>query len=131
MLKITKQSDYGILLISFLKNKKGFVPLSEMIKKISLPKRFLARVAAQLVQKDILESREGKVGGYRLSNQAKKLTLFDYLKIFGGDLAITDCMKPNKKCPWESFCQHQTFFKHNLAKIITKELKEYKLLQIV
>ena len=113
MLNITKQSDYGLLLITHLKDKKGYVPLSNLLTTIDLPKRFLARIAATLTRKKILESREGKVGGYRLSSKAKTFSLYDYLKIFEGDLAITGCMKPGYDCPWDDHCQHKAVLKHS------------------
>ena len=131
MLNITKQSDYGMLLISSLKDKEGYMPLSELLKEVKLPKRFLARIAAELVQAKILKSREGKDGGYQLSDKAKDLNLYDYLKIFEGDLAITKCMKPGYQCPWNEYCQHKSLLKHNLARILGKELRRYKLLQAV
>lgn len=131
MLNITKQSDYGLLLISYLKDKKDYVPLSNLLKKTNLPKRFLARIAAELVQAKVLESREGKIGGYRLNKKTNKLTLYDYLKIFEGDLAITKCMNGDYKCQWDKFCQHKSALKHSLSDILSKDLKRYKLLQIV
>jgi len=121
MLNITKQSDYGLLLITHLKDKKGYVPLSNL----------LTTIAATLTRKKILESREGKVGGYRLSSKAKTFSLYDYLKIFEGDLAITGCMKPGYDCPWDDHCQHKAVLKHSLANILGRELKKYKLLRVV
>lgn len=131
MLNITKQSDYGLLLISQLKDKKDYVPLSSVLKDVTLPKRFIARIAAGLVQANILESREGKVGGYRLAKKAKELSLYDYLKVFEGDLAITKCMIDGYKCPRDKNCIHKTFLKHSLSAILTRDLKKYKLLQVV
>ena len=131
MLNITKQSDYCMLLLSLLKNKKEFVPLSRLLKDIDLPKRFLARIAAELVQTKILDSREGKVGGYRISKLAVKLSLYDYLKIFEGDLALTKCTKPGYDCPWNKYCRHKSVFRHSLNEILSQDLKKYKLLQVV
>jgi len=130
MLNITVQSDYGLLLVSQLKDKKDYVPLSDIFKKIDLPKRFIARIAAELVQANILESREGKVGGYRLAKKAKKLSLYDYLKIFEGDLAVTKCMVHGYKCPRDKSCLHKKFIRHTLSSILIRDLKKYKLLQI-
>ncbi len=131
MLNITVQSDYGIILITSLLDRKDFTPLSSLIEKTNLPKRYLARIAAELAKNKILESREGKVGGYRLTKQAEKITLFDYLKVFEGDLTITKCSKTDYDCPWEGVCEHKSFFKHQLTSVITSELKKYRLLQIL
>lgn len=130
MFKISKTSDYGLLLIEYLKNKKDFVSLSEIIEKTRLPKRFLARIAAKLTNEKILESKEGKVGGYRLTDKIKKLTLYDYLSIFE-DLKITGCSDKNYQCPWKNNCQHQDFFNRKLKKIFIDNLKKERLLKII
>ncbi len=130
MLNITKQSDYGIMLISYLKNEKDFVSLSQLLKKLDLPKRFLARIAAVLVKAGVLVSREGKVGGYKITNKAKNISLYDYLKIFEGDLAFVKCQDPTYDCPRQGYCQHSAFFKYNLTNVLSKQLKKQKLLQI-
>lgn len=130
MLTITNQSDYGIIFISYLIGKKGYIPLSQLVAETKLPGRFLARIAASLVKNKIVESREGKIGGYKLTKKIEKMTLYDYLKIFEGDLALSKCMTANYRCPWENQCQHKSFFQHNLHKIIISSLKKFKLKDI-
>lgn len=130
MLNITSQSDYGLMLISYLKDKKGYVPLSRLLNELDLPKRFLARIAALLVKSGILMSREGKVGGYQIAKKASNLNLYDYLKIFEGELAFTKCQDSHYDCPRKGYCKHKNFFKHNLTSVLSKELKKHKLLSI-
>lgn len=128
MLNITKQSDYGILFVSYLHKKKDYVPLSSLIKETGLPYRFLARIAAELVRNKIVESKEGKVGGYKLSHNIYKTSLYDFLKIFEGDLALSKCcVDPDYRCNWYDSCIHKSFFRNTLTKILTNDLKKYKL----
>ncbi|MBW7960131.1 Rrf2 family transcriptional regulator [Patescibacteria group bacterium] len=131
MLEITKQSDYGLLLVSRLKEKKEYVPLSSILKEVKLPKRFIARIAALLVRAKILESREGKEGGYRLTKKAAEISLYEFFKIFEGDIAMTKCMMDGHRCPLGKNCPHQTFFKRVLKPSLELSLKKYKLLKVV
>jgi Rrf2 family protein len=131
MLNISKQSDYGMLFISYLLHKKDFVPLSELIEKTKLPKRFLARIAAQLVKNKIVESKEGKVGGYKLARKFNEVNLYDYLKIFEGDLSFVDCCTSNCYCPWETICQQKSFLKNKLNKNVAYQLKKWKLVDLL
>lgn len=132
MLKISKQSDYGLLILSYLKNKKGFVSISEMVNNLNLPKRFIARIASVLANHEILVSKEGKIGGYRLSSKIKKIYLLDYLKIFEQDLInLTQCSKENYQCPWEIYCHHKNLFKDKLKKILINQLKNYRLFNVI
>ena len=127
MLNINKQSDYGILFISSLVGKKDYIPLSDLVKKTKLPKRFLARIAAELAKHKIVESKEGKMGGYKLSKQAKIISLYEYLKIFEGELSFVRCNEDNYHCRWEKICSQKNFLQKKLNKIIIDELKKWTL----
>lgn len=130
MLVITNQSDYGILFISYLLNKKDYVPLSEIVKRLNLPSRFLARIAAKLVKNKIIISREGKVGGYKLTKKIEEITVYDYLKIFEGDLLLLKCADIRYRCLWERLCFHKKFFQQTLRKNLIAALSQYKLKDI-
>lgn len=131
MLNITKQSDYAMLFVSYLNGKKErYVPLSELIKETNMPQRFLARIAAELVKQNIVVSKEGKVGGYKLSDKAHSTSLYDFLKIFEGDLSFVKCSKLDYKCPWEYMCKHKSFLRHTLHELVAQELKDWKLRDI-
>ncbi len=128
MLNITKQSDYAMLFVSYLNGKKDrYVPLSGMIKETKMPQRFLARIAAELVKQHIVVSKEGKVGGYKLTEKALDTSLYQFLGIFEGELSFTKCSDPNYVCPWEYMCKHKSFLRHTLHQIVAKTLKEWKL----
>ncbi len=131
MFKISKQSDYGLLVLSYLKNKADFVPVSEILKNLRLPKRFLAKIASALVKNKILESKEGISGGYRLTANVKRLSLYDYLKIFEGDLEVVNCSCHSYKCLNDEKCQQKKFFKRSFTNEVIKILKNKRLLTIV
>src|SRR3990167_5473139 len=124
MFKIGSQSDYGLLLVSYLRGKKDFIPMSELSETMHLPKRYLARIASVMARYKIIESKEGKVGGYKLGEKAKNMSLYDFLKIFGGDLCLIKCQAADYKCPRYPICQHRDFFKNSLSPIFLKELKK-------
>jgi len=131
MFNISKQSDYGLLMLEYLKDKKDYTSLTEIVEKLKLPKRFLARIASKLVCAKILLSREGKIGGYLLNPKIKSLTLYDYLKIFEGDLALTKCFDKDYQCQWEKNCSHKKFFDNKLRNTFIKNLKKERLLEIL
>ncbi len=131
MLNITKQSDYGLILISFIYKKNGLVKLSELIKETKLPQRFLARIAAELVKNRLLISKEGKSGGYLITPKIKSISLYDYLTIFENDVIVSSCVDENFDCKFEKICNHKDFIKKRLNVVLTKELKKIKLLELI
>lgn len=131
MLSITKQSDYGLILISFVYKKKGLVKLSELIKETKLPQRFLARIAAELTKHGLLISKEGKSGGYITSPKVKKISLYEYLTIFENDVVVSSCVDDDFDCKFEKICNHKDFIKKRFTIVLIKELKKIKLLQLI
>ena len=130
MLTITKQSDYAILFISKLRERKDFISLSELVKETKLPQRFLARIAAELAKNKIVVSREGKVGGYKLVTDLKNISLYNFLKIFEKDVAFCKCSDKSYCCDYQKICHHKNFLTHKLNLIVTQTLKKYTLADI-
>ncbi len=126
MLNLSNQSDYGILFITSLINKTDYVPLSQLVTETKLPRRFLARIAAELVKHGLVVSREGKAGGYKLSRKVNSISLYDYLKIFEKDLNMVKCSDPQYQCPWDKFCQHRDFLSQTVSSIVVGELRKRK-----
>ncbi len=131
MLAITKQSDYGLILVSYIYKKEGLVRLSDLIKATQLPQRFLARIAAELVKNGLLTSKEGKNGGYLITPKIKTISLYDYLLIFENDVVVSSCVDEHYECKYENICNHKSFIKKRLNVVLTKELKKIKLLQLI
>lgn len=131
MLSISKQADYGLLILSLLKEKKEFIPLSQLVKTTKLPKRFLARIASILAKNKLIKSKEGKEGGYQLLKGAMKITLYDYLKIFEGNVCLTDCCDRGAKCSWMSFCPSSKIIKNQVNRDLIRTLKKWKLREII
>lgn len=131
MLSLTKQTDYALLFLERLAKEKSYLSLSQLIKETQLPPRFLARIASALVKNQIIESREGKIGGYKLTKKFYRISFFDFLKIFEKNLSPTDCLKKNHYCQYEKICRHQTIIKKEINFWLTQPLKKIKLKEVV
>jgi len=131
MLTLNKQSDYGLIILNKLIKEKKLVPLSRLVEETHLPPRFLARIAAVLVKKKFLISREGRIGGYMLSSSVDNYSLFDYLSIFEKNLTFLKCLTTKKKCKYDSVCCHKSNIKTKLNDIVLKQLKQIALLEIL
>ena len=131
MLTITKQSDYGIILLSYIYKKNNQTSLSDLINETKLPQRFLARIAATLVKKGLLKSREGKNGGYQTTDKLKVSSLYNYLKIFEENMFICSCGDEDYQCKYDGVCGHKSVLKDKVNRIIVNQLKKIKLQQLI
>jgi Rrf2 family protein len=130
MLTLNKQSDYALIIVSQLLGKEDFIPLSELVDNTNLPKRFLARIAATLVNRKLLISREGRVGGYKLSPNIQTITMYDFLHIFEKQLNFLDCMSHSYKCKYEKVCKHRHGIRSKLNEIVLEQLKKTRLMDL-
>lgn len=127
MLKLSKKSDYGLLIISRLLGSDEYVSLSKLVENTKLPLRFLARISAELAHTGILISREGRIGGYKLGEKFPVLSVYDFLTVFEHNLNMTGCQDTSKKCAFEHICKHKDAMRCKLHEVILNDLKKVKL----
>lgn len=126
MISIPKKVEYGLVLVKFLsQNTDKNVSLSEASQKLILPYRFLCQVAAELKKGGVVESQEGKRGGYKLKRGWQGLSLYDFLKILGERKAIVTCMS-DKKCSLIKSCGLRALWE-DLESVWIRELEKIKL----
>ena len=130
MFTISSQSDYGLIILSSLIKKNNFVSLADLVKDTDLPQRFLARIAAVLAKNGILESREGREGGYKPTRKLFEINLYDYLKIFEDDVEVCKCCEEHYDCQYKNICHHGSFLQNRLTKVLTEQLKKIKLIEV-
>lgn len=114
MFTISNQTDYALLIIEYLVKSKNYTPISRVIKNTHIPKRFASRIAAVLAKEQILHSKEGVNGGYKLAKSIKEIKLYDLLKIFEGEIRFSKCAHDDYACRFNAICQHSSFLKHTL-----------------
>ena len=130
MFALNSTIEYSLLFLGYLKGKEDYVSLKEVAEKLSLPRRFLARLAATLAHRGVVVSKEGKSGGYKLGKKADKLTLFDFFQIIENKKYLVKCANKNFSCKHIGFCKHRQFFL-NLSKVFKKEFSKYKLSDVL
>lgn len=124
MLKISRELDLALLLMSELQLKKS-LSLSEWAEEKKLPYRFLSKIAGKLKKAGLIESREGREGGYWLT---KKITVGEVIKAIEGDKGSVACLR-GEKCQAIKFCrQRKILVKLNQA--IEEQLGKISLEQL-
>ena len=130
MLKLSKKSDYGLLIISKLLGSDEYISLSKLVEDTKLPLRFLARISAVLAHHGVLASREGRVGGYKIGKRYPLLSVYDFLSIFESDMIMTSCQHDGKTCRFEKICKHKDHVQKKLHAVILKDLQDVKLSEL-
>ena len=106
MLRITKQTDYGIVLLTHLANdRERLVNAADLAEETSLPQPMVAKIMKLLARAGILESHRGVNGGYCFAEDPEDLSVAQVINALEGRIAITECTDDTDGlCPQESVC---------------------------
>lgn len=121
MLKISREVDLGLLLMAELCQKKR-LSLSEWARERKLPYRFLSKIAGKLKKRGLIESREGREGGYYLT---KKIKVGEIFKAIEGEKGMAACFR-GEKCTAVKFCRQRKILVR-LRQTIEKQLNKMSL----
>ncbi|MBE6751271.1 MAG: Rrf2 family transcriptional regulator [Ruminococcaceae bacterium] len=77
----------------------GYVALSEVSKRQDVSLKYLETIVATLVRGGLLRSQRGMSGGYRLSRDAKEISIYDIFNLTEGSLSPVACINCG-----ENFC---------------------------
>ena len=106
MLRITKQADYGIVLLTFFAREAAGVTLtaSELSKRTRLPAPTVTKVLKLMAREGLLLSHRGVQGGYQLARSPEEITVIDIIGVLDGPVAFTQCAVNADGCAREPIC---------------------------
>jgi FeS assembly SUF system regulator len=110
MIRITRQTDYGILLLSHMANRpESEVHTAKNVaahSKISFP--MVSKILKALARAGFLVSQRGVNGGYRLATHASRISIGDVIEALEGPIGITECSAHPGVCEQEGHCPVQS-----------------------
>jgi FeS assembly SUF system regulator len=106
MLRITKQTDYGIMLLAQLAAHPGETRSApEIAAESQVPLPMTSKILKLLSSGGLLESHRGAHGGYRLKRPAEGITLAEIIRVLEGPIALTECIALGPgECGQEPVC---------------------------
>jgi Rrf2 family protein len=92
LLKVTRKAELALRLASELALHPGeLVSLEVVSKKTGASRKFLEEIACALRKAGLVEAQRGAAGGYRLTRDAKALTVAEVLTAVEGPIEIDAC----------------------------------------
>lgn len=107
MLRITKQTDYGIVLLTHMAaDPERLANAPELAQEASLPQPMVAKILKLLARAGIVEGHRGVNGGYCLSRSPEEVTVAEVITALEGQIAITECTDDaSGLCAQEEVCR--------------------------
>ncbi len=111
-MKLSKRGEYGLrALISIgIAERMGrpVLQIGELAAREKIPVKFLEQILAELKRSGYLESRRGKLGGYRLGKPMDQIQMSQVVRELEGPLAPILCVSQTAykpcSCPDETHC---------------------------
>jgi Rrf2 family protein len=136
MFEISTKGDYGLLLLSTLADKmregREFVSLKEIAREKKLSMSYLSQIIMPLKRAGIVDSREGRSGGYFLTKKPGEITLMKVLETLEGPISPVRCcgqkgLRQGQKCGSENICNVKSVWVQ--AKIVLAQFLQKKTLE--
>jgi FeS assembly SUF system regulator len=109
MLRISKLTDYGIVLLARFAAAPRDAQLSarELAESTALPLPAASKMLKQLASAGLLESLRGAKGGYRLVRAPEAITVAEIVHALEGPIALMACTAGPGHCEQEARCTVQ------------------------
>lgn len=90
---LTRKGKYGLKALVYLAYLQPgqFNLVGDIAAKNNIPKKFLDAILGELRNAGFVQSRKGKVGGYRLARPAREIMVGHVVRVLDGPLAPIAC----------------------------------------
>ena len=132
VLRITKQADYGIVLMTHFDSSRPGELLSakDPAQRTALPLPMVSKILKLLTRAGLLHSTRGANGGYCLARPSGDIRLLDMIAALEGPVAMTECSDQEAQaCPIESSCRTRVNWKL-INQVVNQALAEVTLSQM-
>jgi len=101
MIKLSKLSDYGVVLMVELSRVKdrGCLTSRDLADELGLPLPTVSKLLKLLAKGGLLLSQRGPKGGYSLAHDPRRIDLAQILAALEGPVSMTECVQGD--------CEHQ------------------------
>jgi FeS assembly SUF system regulator len=93
MLRLSRMTDYGVVIVGHLANQQGrTVTTSDVATATGLTPATVSQVLKKLAHGALVVSHRGAHGGYSLARTPAQITVAELIAALDGPVALTDCV---------------------------------------
>lgn len=130
MIRITKQTDYGIVLLTHMAShadRQHNAP--DLAAEAHLPLPMVSKILKLLTREGVLESHRGVKGGYSLARSPQAISMAEIVAALEGPIAITECIDEEGDCAHERLCPVRSNW-HRINQALRAALEEITLAEM-
>ncbi len=128
---LTKDTDYAVrAIVCLARNPEGYRSSREIAGDEGIPLQFLRRILRKLTIAGLVVSREGVNGGAKLGAKPKDIRVSDIIRIFQGDIELSECMFRKRLCAHRSTCVLRARIK-TIESMVNREFEKVTIATLV
>jgi FeS assembly SUF system regulator len=105
MIRITKQTDYGVVLLTHMAvHADHQYNAPDLAAEAHLPLPMVSKILKLLAREGVLVSHRGVKGGYGLARPPRAISMAEIIAALEGPIAITECIEEVGDCAHERLC---------------------------
>ena len=102
---LTRDTDYAVRTLGCIAAaEENTVTVTDIAKKLNMPRSFLRKILQMLSNKELLKSFKGAGGGFSLAVKPDEITIFSIIEIFQGPFQLMEHVFRGKACPEIKAC---------------------------
>ena len=133
-MKFSTKTTYGLrAMINLTKNsQRDSISLATIAKSEGISQKYLERLFSELKKAKLIKSEKGVSGGYKLSKNPSKITVYDIVKALEGEITLFHCLSAGGKINCSAKCScGATIVLVKVQKAMIKTLREIKLSSLI
>lgn len=120
---LTKNTDYAIrALLALAREKDVYISAKQISQEQNIPYEFLRKILQRLIKEGVVISKEGGTGGFMLNVSPASLKVADVIRIFQGELQLSECMFRQQICQNRAKC----VLRKNIQRIEKMVVREFR-----
>lgn len=131
-MKLSKTSEYAIRILSFMATeKKELISAKELVNKLSISDKYLRKLMTLLSKANLINSIQGRYGGYYFSKNVKNIYISDIINAVEGMEKYLGCILGHENCSDKTPCSMHEVWVETREKLVTtfEETSLYKISQ--
>lgn len=119
-MQVTRAGEYALMGARYLalKGPDALVMIEEISEHEGVPRSFLAKIFQALHKADIVASRRGMGGGFKLARPPEQITILQIIEAVEGRIAFQRCMEDPSGCSKSKDCM--------VSKVLAKAQNQMK-----
>lgn len=114
----SKYAIKGVLYLALNSNESNKIMVRDIFEVVHVPEAYLAKLLQELSRHGIISSVRGPKGGFYVSEDDRKRTLMDIIRVIDGEKRVNSCVMGIRNCDMDNPCVLHKLVGTNKSKFI-------------